>query len=217
MKVCHMCPGEIRLVRVCPRCGQHARRGRPRRPLGSRPVPQLHPRVPVNPERTAAIVISFQAGETLAVIGQRWGVTREWVRQILEPLISSEDRRAIRAARVAARRAARREARLKPYLEHAVPCAMCQTTVLRGQPWKYQYATCSPRCRQAFALARYYVAPEAREAQRLIQARSILRHAEKHGVIQIRHAERVLAGTARRVSHPKSRGAQVAREFGFEV
>ena len=170
-------------------------------------------------EREAAMVAAFQSGQTLKAIGATWRVSRERVRQILAPLLTPDERRSIRMARLLGRVSQRQATRAKFYADRPVPCAVCRTAITRGQPWKWKHPTCSPRCAAAISMARWRISEELRDERRLANAQSILRHAAHRTATQIRWAQRALAGTARQRTlggSRSSRATAIAEEFGFD-
>lgn len=125
---------------------------------------------------------------TLEQIGQRHGVTRERVRQVL----SKHDPTLYRLAKI--RRRAR--TRLRNWV-NAGSVARFGTCRICGDDFEMvdsKSVYCSPVHRQIWMLFRYQVDDRMRATHRAAMAKWFLRNSEDQ--VQLRYAERVLAGTA---------------------
>lgn len=118
---------------------------------------------------------------TLEDVGEKFGITRERVRQIASKDIGRYGQR------FAERRRIRAEARAKPPRF----CAVCNAEV---PPGKVRF--CSEEHRQVMTALRYHVDPDRREAQKVAVAKWVLRAAaEGHPKVderQVAFADRVL-------------------------
>lgn len=99
---------------------------------------------------------------------------------------------------------------------------MGEACVVCGDPVpEKRRKTCSTECSRIYRAARHLVSDEAREAQRLSMARSILSNRERYGgTAKWRWAERVLSGALkaqRRYHLSGSEAAHVAAEAGFPI
>lgn len=138
-------------------------------------------------------VRSRLAGESLQTLGDRAGCSRERIRQVTERLEPSKPwDAAARAERwekdaVAALVAVTRE----KMRSEGAPCPVCGTTV---------FATyrrfCSEGCRDRYEAVRYHIDPERREQHRRLMSRWTLENSDTAPDFQVRHARRVLQGTA---------------------
>ena len=140
------------------------------------------------------------AGEKLQAVGDDYNLTRERIRQIVTAL----DPQA-----TALGMAVRQEAsRIQAEVDHAKrlatypPCFICHgpITQMRRGPHGAKRRTCSPRCSELRDTVKYHLG--GREVQRRAQARYHLAHPDQVTNTQLRHAARVLAGTARHYNNP---------------
>lgn len=133
---------------------------------------------------------------TLADIGDRYGVTKERVRQWLaevDPTAAERHRVAQRAARVAREAQAQRQEQLElaRSWEAGVLCVVCE-----GPRPSNRRTTCSLRCSRLWKRARYNIDSEARDRHQLAVARHRVSHPETVSAAELEFAQRVLAGTA---------------------
>jgi hypothetical protein len=135
-------------------------------------------------------------GLTMTEIGDRYGVTREYVRQCLKARgVSSK---AVFAKR---RRLKRIEAGKVPLdvvlaaMASAVPCAVCGGWVVREGPRNPSQPTrtCSPECAGIWPIIRYRHNPEVHDRQRVANARRFLAHPERYTPSKLRWAERMMS------------------------
>lgn len=135
----------------------------------------------------------FQDGRSYAEIAQKYGKTREAVRQFLnknfpgrEP--GKEFRSKINQER---RRVAEREAERNR--RPVGNCVICNKPVFTnyGGP-KAKVRTCSPEHAKLWVAARYNLDSDFRRRQRASTARSILKHPEKYKASSVKWAKKVL-------------------------
>ncbi len=149
----------------------------------SRTRHHLNPRTSAG--RAAEAVAMYRDGKTLQQIGERFGVSRERVRQWI--VASGEATKNLKAQRV-------------PDLELVEPiaqCAACLGTVWadRGKKSKgAKYPTCSPECHEDWALARYYFHPDTRREHRVSIAKALLNSPQRLNSYQRRHYAKILSG-----------------------
>jgi hypothetical protein len=143
-------------------------------------------------ERDRAIVEAFDDDPTLTLeeVGDRYGITRERVREIL-----------VQHGRVSGRKRlqARAEERLfRQFAERArsaVPCAVCGSWVLR-RTRTGRKKTCSSECTRLWNEVRFSIDEEERERQRYATATWVVEHADRVPANRVIHAMRVLTGDA---------------------
>lgn len=130
-----------------------------------------------NPERDAAIVAAYKAGQTTPRVARAYGITTERVRQILNK----------QAPGLIAQRKSERHERVAN--AHRKPCRVCGTTTTRAH-------TCSDFCSEV--LRRLWRVLDLDRAQRHAEsvARWHIANPEVAGHARVRHAQRVLAGEA---------------------
>lgn len=150
-----------------------------------------------NDPRGPDMVQRILAGEGLKAVGNDYGITVERVRQI----VTAIDPQAVKLG-VAIRREqllVRREVKKAQALAANPRCDICwgpiTSRVVRSNRKTH---VCGRRCYDLRQTARYELFEDAREKQRYAVARWVIAHPEQAGAYQVRHAERVLAGTAGR-------------------
>jgi len=85
------------------------------------------------------------------------------------------------------------------------------------RPKSRRQRTCSPECSSAWAKARFRLDPEAHLRQRRTQARSILRHPEKHPETRVAWAMRMLSGDPPPPNRRFTQGGSEASRVEAEV
>jgi transposase len=151
-------------------------------------------------ERTAqrcaeAVRLYRDEGMNLRQIGERYGVSRERVRQWI--VAAGEATKALKSERL-------------PNLELVEPAAKCATCL--GTVWadrgkntiQAANPTCSQECHDLFVVARWYICEEEREKQRRRTARAALKRSERLSPSQKRYFQRL------------SSGAQIRSHFRLE-
>ena len=165
----------------------------------------------INPDHYPEIErLYLDQGLTLAEIGDRYGVTRERIRQILPPQIA-KTRRARRQNRI------RTKAFLSTCqraLDENLVCSICHGWILR----KTGNVTCSPECRKAADTLRTF---DNHEHHRRQLARSILAHPDRHPALNLEWAEAMLEPDPpppnRRYFRPGSKRSELIRKYRPEA
>jgi hypothetical protein len=161
-------------------------------------------------------------GATLEELGRRYGVTREYVRQVVEQHYpgsgqEARRRRRERADEVTAQKKAQAQAEIQERVNRgeAPPCAVCGQPNLRALD-SAKSLTCGEICAEAWPVLRYYLQPGYAAKHREAIARSTLKN-PRSKPFERAHAQRVLDGTAppyRRAGIlPGSRAERFARRL----
>lgn len=168
-------------------------------------------RPPDRARRDSAIYANYcsDPAATYRRLGERYGVSHERVRQIIERHGLAD----AKAARTEARSRAERSAALEEFAlraSRARPCVICGCWVLRGNG---SGRTCSPGCGAAYRTSgvRFAIDPIARFRHRRAMARYWLRSGSP---AERRHGARILAGLVEpkgRWHLPGSRTAEVIK------
>jgi hypothetical protein len=122
---------------------------------------------------------------TLQRIGDKYGVSRERVRQWI--VASGAKVKSLKAERT-------------PTLELVEPlteCVACLGTIWRDcglNKRRAENPTCGPECHQDFVTARYYLSDKERDKQRISSAKSALKRPQAFSQAQLRSWRRLLAG-----------------------
>jgi predicted nucleic acid-binding Zn ribbon protein len=153
--------------------------------------------------RAASMFRSYVSGNTLQEIGDQYGLTRERIRQILDRSYGD---------RVHFIRQVNKESDTRVRAKKsAKTCPVCLREHNRSA------TTCSHRCSELHVLTRYRRDGDYRERHRIFRAKSVRKHKDKYTPDQVRHAEAILDGTARRYTrarwHARSRAAAAVLEM----
>lgn len=137
----------------------------------------------------------FVEGQSYQEIANRYGKSREAVRQFLKNYFPERSRgREFRQQRRQEDRE-KRETLAEEAREKAAPlCAVCYSPVLRRTGGRGPNRTCSPHHSELWSKARFLLDPELREKQRQSMARSILRYPNLHKPSSVDWAHRVIRG-----------------------
>lgn len=129
----------------------------------------------------AEMAAAYADGETLGEIGERYGVSRERVRQRIKRYDETFTKDVLEARRTVAadvRRAAAEAAYAAVLAERGVPCVVCGAAFV---PSGVRHLTCKSACAETWVRNRHRL--EGREAQdrrRLQAAEYVLRYPERH-------------------------------------
>ncbi len=148
-------------------------------------------------ERERQMLDRVLAGETLVDVAEKWGLTRERVRQIVTAMDrnATAKGRAVRAERVRQQRQLARNEELA-----ANPnCAICWGPILRKRvgPTGGRYPTCSPRCARLREVAQYHLFPDMKLNHKRTMARWHLNNPVRSTGAELAYSLRVLAGTTK--------------------
>lgn len=137
----------------------------------------------------------FEQGQSYQEIGDKFGRSREAIRQFLNRHFSDKVRgRDFRSQWIAAERAESDAAEERQRVEDAPKCVICFDPVTRRTGGRGDNRTCSPEHSDLWAQARFLLDPVLREKQRQSMAKSILNHPDKHVDSAKRWAEKVRNG-----------------------
>jgi hypothetical protein len=144
-------------------------------------------RLAAYPDRDAEIVRRLSEGETLQTVGDRFGISRERVRQIAKA--AGLDVPTLRAAQKKGRAEKRQAER-----DAATITAVCKVC---GKPFgtlDLKRVTCSRDCAVALSRGRRYIDADYYERQRVSSARYVASHPERYSAPRVNYALRVVAG-----------------------
>ena len=185
-------------MKTCPNCGYTT-------PTRQKINPDHYPEI----ER-----LYIEDNLTLAEVGDRYGVTRERIRQILPSDAMAQHQRRRRDQEDQAR-TVRFLATCQRALDENLVCSTCHGWILRntsgisGRP-----QTCSPECREAADALRTF---DNHEEHRLALARSILAHPDRHPALNLEWAEAMLGpdppAPNRRYFKPGSKRSELIRKY----
>lgn len=137
----------------------------------------------------------FEHGESYQEIADRFGKSREAVRQFLNRYFPGRTpgrtfRQGINEQERLDRETAEEEARRA----EAEPCVICGDPVVRGIGGRGKHKTCSPEHSRLWASARFLLDPSLREKQRISIAQSTLRYADDRPASAVKWARKVVNG-----------------------
>ncbi len=145
-----------------------------------------HRKIPrTSAEKAAEAVAMYRDGQTLQRIGERFGVSRERVRQWI--VAEGQRTKSLKRERI-------------PILELVAPIAQCSACL--GTVWGdrgkrsagAEKPTCSQECHEDWVIARWYLDPEERHLARIRNAKSALKHPERLSASRERYFRRLLSG-----------------------
>lgn len=131
----------------------------------------------------------FGEGESYQEIADRYGVSKEAVRQFLNRHFPNRV-----GGRLFRQQLARAEKELAKEANDGVSCAVCFGPVTRRTGGRGENRTCSTTHSELWAKARFLLDPVLRERQRLSIARSIIRYPDQHPDSQVRWATKLIEG-----------------------
>lgn len=176
------------------------------------PIGGATPKAREREERRTEIAESFlNSSGTLALTGERFGISRERVRQCVEWYDPTGNLRLKRERRIETEKLI---AILEERAKTAQPCKVCGSWILRHP----HYETCSPDCAKAWTLGRYRLSPDERQKHRLRMARTYLNNPEKYKQAHLDWAERMLSDEPpepnRTYFYPESQITQALEKVG---
>ena len=135
----------------------------------------------------------FEEGRSYADIAERYGKTREAVRQFLNKNFPGRESGKEFRSKINKKRRDKVEEAKKLSRKPVGRCVICNEEVFTnyGGP-RAKVRTCSPEHAKLWVTARYNLDSDFRKRQRASTARSILRHPDKYRESSIRWAKRVL-------------------------
>lgn len=135
----------------------------------------------------------FNEGHSYADIAQKYGKTREAVRQFLNRNFPERESGKEFRSKINEQRRIVAERKAEEARKPVGNCVICGEEVFTnyGGP-RAKVRTCSPEHAKLWVTARYNLDPEFRKRQRASTARSILRNKEKYRPSSIKWAKKVL-------------------------
>lgn len=135
----------------------------------------------------------FEEGQSYAEIAQRYGKTREAVRQFLNKNFPDRESGKEFRSKINEERREVAEQEAERNRKPVGNCVICGIAVFTnyGGP-KAKVRTCSSEHAKLWVTARYNLDADFRKRQRISTARSILRHSERYSPASIRWAKKVL-------------------------
>ncbi len=141
-------------------------------------------------ERNETVAYDWlHSADTYAVVGERYGITRERVRQVINKVLPKDviEERKKEPGRI------RQE--IKMLSRPIVECVICEKQVYQRGRGRYRHQTCCPEHSVWWRSIRWHT-PEYREIHRTFVAEWAIRNPDKATKEQLNFAYRFLEGTA---------------------
>lgn len=143
-----------------------------------------------NTERNQEIADRYVfSNDSLRTVGAEFGITGEWVRQIVGGLYSRAELRRLKVEACARYEQGKTAAILAEAEKH--PCGVCGKPNVRAAR-SARSRTCSPDCAAAWKHYAWYADPQREAQHRYHCARSVLRRPDKYGPSRIARAELIV-------------------------